>query len=153
MQHQPVLYCFYLCAYVTGKCNEPTPIFAKQRSFLFQAKHATLLPRFIRVSLPVHLALFTSRMKNPVGMMTRHRYQKTKCRNVYQLITKSNSCWISLSSSYITRVSGEKGRQNAGVLFRHHGPVSNQHHFNNNNNIQHATSTSKAHCSTPQCHC
>jgi hypothetical protein len=125
MQHQPVLYCFYLCAYVTGKCNEPTPIFAKQRSFLFQAKHATLLPRFIRVSLPVHLALFTSRMKNPVGMMTRHRYQKTK--RIFLSAHYRVHFLLKLSVQFLRRESAQEKRKTKcwDAVLICHGPISN----------------------------
>jgi len=45
-----------------------------------------------------------------------------------------------------------KGRKHAGMLFRHHGPVSicNKHHPNYKSKIHQATSALKTR-STPQC--
>jgi len=94
---------------------------------------------------------FTSCMKNPGGMMTRHWYQKIKCllKSHCHVQFRLNLCPVLTSPE----CSGKKGDKMLGCYF----DITDLFLFtlniilNRRGNISHATPTSKSRCGTPHC--
>jgi hypothetical protein len=78
-----------------------------------------------RTSVRIRLdALFTS-MKNPTGMMTRHRYQKTK--RIFLSAHYRVHFLLKLSVQFLRRESAQEKRKTKcwDAVLICHGPISN----------------------------